>query len=66
MDTEAEALLTSKQVAAILNRSAKTIIRMALAGTLPYAQRLPGQQGAFLFRPADVEAAAQEAKAAAS
>lgn len=59
-------LLTSKEAAAILNRSAKTVIRMAIAGTLPVAHRLPGTQGAFLFRRADVEAraAAERAEAA--
>jgi hypothetical protein len=28
---------------------------MALAGTLPIAQKLPGPNGAFLFRRSDVE-----------
>lgn len=64
MDTDAEPLLTSTQAAAILQCSSKTVTRMAIAGTLPVAHRLPGTQGAFLFRRADVVAKAGEASGA--
>lgn len=60
MDTDAEQLLTSTQAAALLHCSAKTVTRMAIAGTLAVAHRLPGSQGAFLFRRADVVAKAAE------
>lgn len=48
-------LLTSPQVGLILDKSARTVQRMALAGELPVAQKLPGPNGAFLFRRGDVE-----------
>lgn len=48
-------LLSTAQVAAMLNKSTATVKRMALAGTLPPAMKLPGETGAYLFRPEDVE-----------
>ena len=48
-------LLTSVQVAARLGKSARTIHRMVQAGVLRPVQKLPGPNGAFLFRPEDVE-----------
>lgn len=49
-------LLTSTQAGALLNKSGRTVTRMAEAGRIPIAQRLPGPNGAFLFRRSDVEA----------
>lgn len=49
-------LLTSPQAGAILGKSARTVQRMADAGDLPYAQKLPGPNGAYLFRRSEVEA----------
>ena len=57
-------LLTSVQVAILLGKSARTVHRMAEAGTLPVAQKLPGPNGAFLFRREDIEALADTAGAA--
>lgn len=54
-------LLTSPQVGQILGKSPRTIHRMALAGTLPIAQKLPGPNGAFLFRRAAIERYAAKA-----
>ena len=54
--TSAEPLLTSADVSQILGRSVRTVLRMVDAGTLAYAQRLPGPNGAYLFRREDVEA----------
>lgn len=51
-----DALLTSVQVGAQLDKSGRTIQRLADAGELPYAQKLPGPNGAYLFRQADVDA----------
>ena len=50
-----ETLLTVSQVGYRLGKSPSTIRRLADAGALKVAQRLPGPNGAFLFRPADVE-----------
>jgi hypothetical protein len=49
-------LLTSTQAGALLGKSARTVIRLAEANRLPIAQKLPGPNGAYLFRRADVEA----------
>lgn len=52
-----DTLLTSPQAGLILGCSARTVQRMADAGGLPIAQKLPGPNGAYLFRRSDVEAA---------
>ena len=49
-----DTLVTTAEVAEILGKSARTVQRMADAGTLPVAQRLPGIHGAILFRRDDV------------
>jgi len=51
-----QALLTTTQAGAVLGKSARTIQRMADAGLLPVAHKLPGVKGAYLFRAADVAA----------
>lgn len=51
-------LLTSAQASLLLAKSGRTVQRMAEAGALPIAQKLPGPNGAYLFRRSDVEAAA--------
>lgn len=48
-------LLTSTQAGLLLGKSARTILRMVEAGRLTPAQQLPGPNGAFLFRRADIE-----------
>ena len=48
-------LLSTAQVAVMLGKSTATVKRMALAGTLPPAIKLPGETGAYLFDRADVE-----------
>ncbi len=40
----------------MLGRSVPTVNRYALSGRLPFAQKLPGDRGAYLFHRADVEA----------
>lgn len=52
----ADELLTATQAGIILGRSGRTVIRMAEAGKLPVATKLPGPNGPHLFRRADVEA----------
>lgn len=54
------ALITSPQAGLILGKSARTVQRMAEAGSLPVAQKLPGPNGAFLFRREDIEALAED------
>jgi len=48
-------LLTSTQAGTLLVKSARTVQRMADAGSLPVAQKLPGPNGAYLFRRKDIE-----------
>lgn len=50
-----EQLLTSPQVANILGVSLRTVHRLVAADRLAPAQKLPGPNGAFLYRPRDVE-----------
>lgn len=57
-------LLTSPQVGYILGKSARTIHRMADAGALPVAAKLPGPNGAYLFRRSEIEALAVAGDAA--
>lgn len=49
-------LLTTAQVEARYGVSRRTITRWAQTGKLPVADRLPGETGALLFRPEDVDA----------
>jgi hypothetical protein len=49
-------LLTATQVGNLIGRSGRTVIRMAEAGKLTVAAKLPGPNGAHLFRRADIDA----------
>lgn len=49
-----EELLTSLQASELLVRSVRTVHRLAQAGALPVAKKLPGPNGAYLFRRGDV------------
>ncbi|HZQ33747.1 MAG TPA: helix-turn-helix domain-containing protein [Mycobacterium sp.] len=49
-------LLTAPQVALLLGKSVRTVHRLVESGALPVAQKLPGPNGAFLFREEDVTA----------
>ena len=53
-------LITSPEAAQILGKSIRTIQRLAELGELPYAQKLPGPNGAYLFRRSDIEALASQ------
>lgn len=48
-------LLTATQVGNLIGRSGRTVIRMAEAGKLAIAAKLPGPNGAHLFRKTDVD-----------
>lgn len=54
------------EAAGVLNTSVATVKRLAVAGTLPPAMKLPGKTGAYLFAKRDVERlAAKRAERAA-
>lgn len=48
-------LVTATQVGLMVNRSSRTVIRMAEQGDIPIAAKLPGPNGAYLFRRIDAE-----------
>jgi hypothetical protein len=52
----ADELLTATQVGSLIGRSGRTVVRLAEAGKLTVAVKLPGPNGAHLFRKADVDA----------
>jgi hypothetical protein len=54
--SETHELLTATQVGNLIGRSGRTVIRMAEAGKLAIAAKLPGPNGAHLFRKIDVDA----------
>lgn len=47
--------MTAQQVAEVLNKSPRTVARMAEDGRLSYAHKLPGRHGAYLFDRAVIE-----------
>jgi hypothetical protein len=47
-------LLTSTQVGQLIGKSGRTVQRMADKGEIAPAQKLPGPNGAYLFRRAEV------------
>lgn len=54
MDTESRTLLTTAQVASRLGKSVSQVNRLAEAGRIKTAVKLPGRNGARLFEPGDV------------
>jgi hypothetical protein len=56
----ADELLTATQVGNLIGRSGRTVIRMAEAGKISVAAKLPGPNGAHLFRKTDVDALLEE------
>lgn len=61
-------LIPTAEAVHILGVNVKTVTRWAADGTLPYAQKLPGLRGPYLFDAATVERfkAEREAEKAAS
>lgn len=61
-------LIPTAEVAQILGANVKTVTRWASEGTLPYAQKLPGLRGPYLFDAAEVARfkAARDAERVAS
>jgi hypothetical protein len=64
--SQPDTLLTSPQAGLILGKSARTVQRMADAGLIPVAQKLPGPNGAYLFRESDVRAYREPSSAGAA
>lgn len=54
--------MTTQQVATRLNKSRRTIHRMAATGALPLAQKLPTARGAYLFDADVIDALAKESQ----
>lgn len=54
-----ENLITSAEAAQILGKGVSSVNRDAQLGYLPYALKLPGKTGAYLFERVVVEAKAQ-------
>ena len=59
-------LIGTAEVCRLLECNPATVGRWAASGKLPAAHKLPGKNGAFLFRRADVEKLAAEKAEAAS
>ena len=53
-------LLTATQVGTLINRSGRTVLRLADDGQIPIAAKLPGPNGAHLFKRADAEKLAKK------
>ena len=53
--TQPPVLLTAAQVATATGVSLTTVKRKAKAGSLPYAMKVPGKTGAYLFDKATIE-----------
>ena len=47
-------LISSTEVAGLLRISRATVLRRVRAGQIRYAQKAPGDNGAYLFDPADI------------
>lgn len=60
----ADDLLTTAQVATILERPIATVNRWAVEGKLPVAHKLPGRTGANLYRRDDVDALVERRRSA--
>lgn len=58
--SQRDELLTSTQAGQILGKSGRTVVRMAEKGLVPTVGKLPGDNGAYLFRRSDVEALLSE------
>lgn len=59
-------LLTASQVGRLIDRSGRTVVRLAENGEIPIAAKLRGPNGAYLFRASDAEKLAEAWAAKAS
>lgn len=55
MPNPLEDLLTSPDVAAMIGKSQRTTVRLTNDGVIPHAMKLPGPNGAFIYRRGDIE-----------
>lgn len=58
--TPIDRLIPTSEVAALLSIHVATVVRKAQAGEIPFAVKLPGETGAYLFDRAEVERLARE------
>lgn len=59
-------MIVSSQVGVIMGKSPRTIARLAEQGEIPYASKLPGPNGAYLFRRSEIEELAAKRAAEAN
>ena len=57
------AVLSARSVAERLGIDRRRVLRMVQSGVLKPVQKLPGETGAYLFDPADVDALAAQRSA---
>lgn len=57
---EPMALIPTSEVAALLRMHVATVVRKAQAGEIPFAMKLPGETGAYLFDRNEIERLARE------
>ena len=63
--TNMPSLMTTRETAEKLKVTPSTVARMVHRGELPMAAKAPGQRGAMLFSPFDVQALADRRRASA-
>jgi len=63
--THMPSLMTTRETAEKLKVTPSTVARMVHRGELPMAAKAPGQRGAMLFSPFDVQALADRRRASA-
>ena len=54
-------LIPTVEVAEIMNKDVSTVLRLAKSGKLPYAIKIPGKTGAYLFSRKAIEKLAKAA-----
>lgn len=64
-DSQTLELIPTAEAARILGVHIATVTRLAAAGDLAVAMKLPGKTGAYLFNRSDIEAAAHDKASAA-
>jgi hypothetical protein len=58
-------LITATEAGRLLDKSARTVSRLAETGQLPFVQKLAGPRGAYLFKRSAIQAEAEKHRASA-